>query len=153
MGEHENEPLDELRIFLEKKVAQQKCQAPDPVKKSAAKSLPKPSAKLQAAAIILVAAAAICIYGEFPQLKIAIQPPKPIRFGTYETDPNTDRCINNLWMLAARRASTDKVVCPASRLKYRTAAGGFYCPSPEMHGLKELYFLPRYGVVAKKEGK
>ena len=153
MGEHENEPLDELRIFLEKKVAQQKCQAPAPVKKSAAKSRPKSSATLQAAAIFFLSAATIGIYAEFPQLKLAMQPPKPIRFGTYETDPNTDRCINNLWMLAAKRASTDKVVCPASGLKYRTAAGGYYCPSPEMHGLKELYFLPRYGVVAKKAGK
>lgn len=153
MSEKEKEPLDELRIFLEKKVAQQKCQAPGQVKKSAAQCRQESAFALKAAAIILSAAAAICVYAVFPQLKFAVQPPKPIRFGPYETDQNTDRCINNLWMLAARRASTGKAVCPASGLKYRAASGGFYCPSPERHGLRELYFMPRYGVVAKKAGK
>ncbi len=155
MGEKQNEPLDDLRVFLEKRAALQKIQEAT----HSTKCLPRPRTKTcsnsatTAAAIILSAAAAISIYISFPELKVALQPVRPIRLGTYDTDAETDKCIENLWMLAGGRISVNKAVCPASGLKYRTAAEGFYCPSPEKHGLKELYFLPHYGVVAKKAGK
>ena len=155
MGEKQNEPLDDLRVFLEKRAALQKIQEATHPPKLAPRPRPRACSKAAttAAAIILSAAAAICIYISYPRLKASLQPGQPIRSGTYDTDEETDRCIKNLWLLAGGRSSTSTAVCPVSELNYIAAAGGFYCPSPERHGLKELYYLPHYGVVAKKADK
>ena len=153
MGEKQSEPLDELRVFLEKRAALQKIQEATQPPKPPPKPRGCSHSACVAAAVILWAIAAACFYFSLPALKDALQPGQPIRSGTYETDEDTDLCIKNLWMLAGGRASVNTAVCPASGLKYKAESGGFYCPDPEKHGLKELYFLPHYGVVAKKAGK
>lgn len=71
---------------------------------------------------------------------------KPIRYGTYSTDAQTDQCINNLWsiskVLQEGKLPGKDIVCPASKKPYvmETIAGDIVvrCGNPELHGLKEM---------------
>lgn len=87
---------------------------------------------------------------------IAIQAPKlisaltkeekPIRYGTYSTDAQTDQCINNLWhiskLLQQGKLPGKDIVCPVSKNPYvvTTIEGDVVvrCANPELHGLKGI---------------
>jgi len=89
-------------------------------------------------------------------LIIAIQAPKlisaltkeekPIRYGTYSTDAQTDQCINNLWhiskLLQQGKLPGKDIVCPVSKKPYvvTTIEGDTVvrCANPRFHGFKEI---------------
>lgn len=81
-----------------------------------------------------------------PRLISAFKDHKPIRFGTYHTDAQTDRCIKNLWLIARRlqegKMPGKDIVCPASRRPYVVATidGDVVVrtPSPGLYGFKEI---------------
>jgi hypothetical protein len=71
---------------------------------------------------------------------------QPIRHGTYETDAQTDQCINNLWhiskLLQEGKLPGNDIVCPASGKQYAIVTvredTGARCPNPELHGFREI---------------
>lgn len=71
---------------------------------------------------------------------------KPIRYGTYSTDAQTDQCINNLWniskLLQQGKLPGKDIVCPVSKNPYviTTIEGDVVvsCANPKLHGLKEI---------------
>lgn len=75
-----------------------------------------------------------------------LEPPRPLRHGTFETDTNADRCITELWKLS-RQLQDGKLpspipLCPLSRKTYLIIEGEndiqINCPNPGEHGLKRL---------------
>ena len=75
-----------------------------------------------------------------------IQEEKPIRYGTYSTDAQTDQCIKNLWRIArllqeGKQPGTD-LVCPETGRAYVVEIGEddtmVSCPNPGAHGLSEI---------------
>ncbi|MGD9641351.1 MAG: hypothetical protein AB7V08_01290 [Elusimicrobiales bacterium] len=150
MEKSDIKPLDDLRNFLEIKLKEESSRQPPP---------PVPAGPLReryprlalALQLTVIAGAAFYLYFSFPELKAAAQPRKQLRLGSYDLNPGAETCIHNLWKLAAGQEQPEKLRCPASNLSYLTKGGSFSCPDPAKHGLSELRFLPRKGVVAKGE--
>ena len=97
-------------------------------------------------AVLIVAAVAIVIY-RLPAVVGALNmEEKPIRRGTYATDPATDACIRQMWQIAKRlqqgKTPGPDIRCPASNRPYRleeTPAGIVaHCPNPEAHRLTDI---------------
>jgi len=88
-----------------------------------------------------LAALSVIFYG-LPGLTGARFSPQPLRSGSYMTDSATDRCISNLWAVAAALRTGGAVpllTCPASRKPYIITNGTVSCPDPHAHGVKKLY--------------
>jgi hypothetical protein len=75
-----------------------------------------------------------------------LEPDKPLRHGTYETDELTDRCIEQLWKLS-RQLQENSLPdgfpsCPKSGRPYVLTQEGentvILCPTPGEHGLTRL---------------
>ena len=75
-----------------------------------------------------------------------LQPARPLRHGTFETDATTDRCIEELWKLS-RQLQDGKLpgllpLCPLSGKGYVLVAEEedtrINCPNPVEHGLSRL---------------
>lgn len=150
MEDKEQEPLEELKEFLEarQKEADKKPKEPPPPSPAAVSSGRR--RLVFAVQAVVIAAAAVFLYAHFPRLDAALAPQKPLRFGGYASDEGTDKCIAALWKAAAGPVSAGKAVCPVSGETYKVAAGIINCPNPEKHGLSELYYQPRKGVVAQE---
>ena len=71
---------------------------------------------------------------------------KPIRYGTYSTDAQTDQCIRNLWhiskLLQEEELPGEEITCPTSKRPYViiNMEGNIVigCPNPKKHGFKEI---------------
>ena len=71
---------------------------------------------------------------------------KPIRNGSYNTDTNTDRCIDNLWkeavMLQSGKPVPGKLKCPSCGKTYIVEKHNnltiISCPDPKKHGFSKL---------------
>lgn len=81
-----------------------------------------------------------------PTLISSFEETKPIRYGNYATDAQTDQCIKNLWhisrLLQEGKLPGKDLVCPASKkpyvvtkIKERIIVS---CPNPELHGVKGI---------------
>jgi len=81
-----------------------------------------------------------------PELISSFKETKPIRYGTYVTDAQTDQCIKNLWhisrLLQEGKLPGKDLVCPASKKPYVvTKIKGdvtVSCPSPGLHGVRGI---------------
>ena len=75
-----------------------------------------------------------------------LEPPRPLRHGTFETDSITDRCIVELWKISRQlqdgKLPSPMPLCPLSRKIYVVIEGEgdilVNCPNPGEHGLKRL---------------
>jgi len=80
------------------------------------------------------------------------QEPKPIRYGTYSTDAQTDQCIKNLWqiskVLQEGKLPGKDIACPVSKKPYVVDAMGgdiaVRCANPGLHGFKEIRVSKRF---------
>jgi len=150
MENKESEPLDELRAFLEKRqkeAEQNPPPAPPPTPEAVSGRRRLLVLGVQLAVMF---SAAVYLFFNFPYLKSDIYPPKQLRVGSYNTDRAGEACIRNLWRIAAGEPGAAKAVCPSSGQPYSVSGRTASCPSPERHGLSELYYQPRKGVVAKE---
>lgn len=144
MEEKNQEPMDELKDFLEDylKKEQAKPAAPPP---------PSPERRRHAVIALQIAVLTLScayIWVSLPAARAAISKVRPLRYGTYSTDRKTDDCIKNLWGLAAGTLDAAAAVCPTSGARYTRSGGSFSCPSPEKHGLSLLSYVPGRGVEA-----
>ena len=94
--------------------------------------------------ILLVGISIITI--QAPKLISVFKKDKPIRYGIYSTDAQTDQCIKNLWhiskLLQEGKLPGKDITCPAGNNPYmmRTIEGETVvrCPNPELHGFVEM---------------
>jgi len=94
--------------------------------------------------IVFVCISIIAI--QVPKLISAFKGEKPIRYGTYSTDAQTDQCIKNLWhiskLLQEGKLPGKDLVCPVNKKPYvMTNIEGdvvVRCANPEFHGFKEI---------------
>ena len=94
--------------------------------------------------IILIGVAVIAL--QTPRLLAALKEGQPLRQGTYVTDAQTDRCIQNLWhisrMLQDGKKPPPDMVCPISNKSYEIIDTSedvvVRCPNPELHGVKYI---------------
>lgn len=150
MEDKEQEPLDELREFLEAKQKEADQKPKEPAPPSREEACARRCRLVRAAQIAIIAASALFLYAYFPHLSSSLAPQKPLRFGSYATDAGTDKCISSLWRAAAGQQPPGAAVCPVSGEAYKVSGGVISCPNPEKHGLSELYYEPRRGVAAKE---
>lgn len=150
MEDKEQEPLEELREFLEAKQKEEAQKPKEPAPLSAAAVCARRCRLVRTAQIAVIAASAAFLYAYSPRLNSALAPQKPLRFGSYATDAGTDKCISSLWRAAAGQQPPGAAACPVSGEAYKISGGLISCPSPEKHGLSELYYEPRKGVTAKE---
>ena len=88
----------------------------------------------------------VIIAFQMPKLFAAFKEDQPIRRGTYETNEQTDQCINNLWhisrLLQDGKLPGNDIVCPASGKPYVIVKAGedtvARCPNPGLHGFSEI---------------
>lgn len=143
------EPLDDLRDFLTEYVKKEEARpAPPPPLSPERRKL-----FVKIAQICALIAAAVYLWSAAPELNAAFSERKPLRHGTYDTDKDTDRCIKNLWALAAGMAEAASISCPVSGLQYLAEGPGFRCPSPERHALASLAYVQWRGVLAVRPGE
>jgi len=79
-------------------------------------------------------------------ISVFIKEEKPIRYGPYSTDAQTDQCIKNLWriskLLQEGKLPGKDIVCPVSKKPYVVASIGgdtvLRCAKPGLHGFKEI---------------
>lgn len=146
MEDKNEEPIDDLKDFLQEYVKKEKSK-PAP----ACPSSPELRCRLVKAGqigVILLAAAYIWI--SLPALLRSVSHAKPLRQGAYDTNRGSDECIKVLWGLAAGTVDQSSASCPVSKLAYKRSGGSFACPAPEKHGFSSLAFVPGRGVVAVK---
>jgi len=101
--------------------------------------------KVVAQWIVLLVCFAIIAF-QMPKLFAAFKEDQPIRQGTYETNAQTDQCINNLWhiskLLQDGRLPGNDIVCPASGKPYVIVKAGedtvARCPNPGLHGFSKI---------------
>jgi hypothetical protein len=82
----------------------------------------------------------------FTAIAPILQPDKPLRNGTYQTDELTDRCIEQLWVLSKqlqeKRLPDGFPSCPRSDRPYVLVQEEddivILCPTPGEHGLTRL---------------
>ncbi len=94
--------------------------------------------------IVLVCLAATL--WQLPAAKESLEPPKPLRSGTYHTDAVADACITNLWQISKSLQQREPVnaalVCPLTKAPYVTRNSNgltvYACPNPNQHGLRSL---------------
>ncbi len=88
-------------------------------------------------------AAAFIVYRSIPELRSIRFERQPLRFGSYATDSAADRCINNLWTMAAAMRKGGKMLprlfCPVSGKAYIISGSKVSCPNPAAHKAKKLY--------------
>jgi hypothetical protein len=95
---------------------------------------------------VILAACIAIITIQVSRFKSAFKKDKPIRYGTYSTDAQTDECIKNLWhvskMLQEGKLPGKDILCPASQKPYVvTETEGdtvVRSPKPELYGFKEI---------------
>lgn len=95
-------------------------------------------------AILLCGVLVISI--QAPAIVSSMKDDRPVRNGTYETDPRTDQCIGNLWRgvraLQEGKMPGPELLCPETNKAYiieKTQGDTFVrCPNPERHRLKEI---------------
>ncbi len=149
MDEKDKEPMDELREFLETQAKEQAAKPPAALPVARVPFLKRHPRLVLTAQLAIIAAAAVSVYSAFPELKSALQPERQVRFGVYDTDGGTEKCIAALWKAAG--ASGKAGACPVSGLPYKAEGQTIQCPSPEKHGLTALYFSPDKGVAARRD--
>ena len=96
--------------------------------------------------LVIIAACIAIIAIQVPRLMSTLEEEKPIRYGTYSTDAQTDQCIRNLWriskLLQEGKLPGKDIVCPASKKPYvMTETGGdivVRSPNPQLYGFKEI---------------
>jgi hypothetical protein len=100
--------------------------------------------RVRVAGAALVACAVLVVARNISVLRAAVTEPKPVRWGTYKTDREADRCIANLWKAYAALQSGGKLElsCPLTGAAYVVEEGPgrkvVRCPNPGRHGLVEL---------------
>ena len=107
---------------------------------------PARSRKKVVAQWIVLLVCVVIIAFQMPKLFAAFKEDQPIRHGTYETDAQTDQCINNLWhisrLLQDGNLPGNDIVCPASGKPYVIIKAGedtvARCPNPGLHGFSEI---------------
>lgn len=107
----------------------------------------KRKSKIWAVSQLVIIAACIAIIAiQVPRLISTFEEEKPIRYGTYSTDAQTDQCIKNLWriskLLQEGKLPGKDIVCPASKKPYVvTETEGdmvVRSPNPQLYGFKEI---------------
>jgi hypothetical protein len=81
-----------------------------------------------------------------PRLISVFKEEKPLRYGSYQTDAQTDQCIRNLWKIAKllqeNQLPGKNTVCPASKMPFVVAQEEgelvVRSPKPELYGFKEM---------------
>lgn len=94
----------------------------------------------------ILLACSLIILIKAPATVSSMKDEKPVRNGTYNTDPGTDQCIGNLWravkLLQEGKAPGPGLLCPESKKPYviERAQGDTLvrCPSPEKHRFAEI---------------
>ncbi|MFC1866699.1 hypothetical protein ACFL0H_00985 [Thermodesulfobacteriota bacterium] len=79
---------------------------------------------------------------------------KPLRHGSYETDEQTDRCINALWQIAQLlqkdKLPGDNILCPRSKMPFVIEETNsdiiVRAPKPELYGFKNMQVSKKYPV-------
>lgn len=98
----------------------------------------------RAAQALLIAGAVGAVIMNLSVFQAALTEPKPVRWGTYDTDRDTDRCIMNLWKAFSTLRSGEKnaLSCPLTGAAYIVVDGPggkiVRCPNPDRHGLNDL---------------
>ena len=107
----------------------------------------KKKSKMWVACQWVILATCIAIISiQVPGFMSAFEEEKPIRYGTYSTDAQTDQCIKNLWhiskLLQEGKLPGKNILCPASQKPYVvTETEGdvvVRSPEPELYGFKEI---------------
>ncbi len=149
MEQDGQEPLDELKSFLEQKAKEKSAtpEPPPPKRDPFFKRHPRLLLWLQ---LCFVLASAAYVYSAIPEIRAAAEAPKQYRLGPYDTDAAADACIANLWRLGGGMAQPQELTCPASGRPYAAEPGRFVCPAPASHGLTALYFQQYQGVTARR---
>ncbi|MDQ1278283.1 MAG: hypothetical protein QG555_1325 [Thermodesulfobacteriota bacterium] len=96
--------------------------------------------------ILIIIVCSGVIFYQGPRIRTAFKEPKPIRMGSYETDEVTDKCIKNLWKIAALIQRGSPVEgqppgCPVSGKPYLIKSGTnteAHCPNPGAHGFRDI---------------
>lgn len=94
---------------------------------------------------ILVFCLATILY-QIPRLQAVLRSKKPLRYGTYDTDANVDKCIKNLWVIARDlqegKEFNSSIICPVCKKQYIIKKPKdeiiIYCPCPEKHNLTSI---------------
>ena len=95
---------------------------------------------------VILAACITVIAIQVPGFMSAFEKDKPIRYGTYATDAQTDQCIKNLWqvskLLQEGKLPGKDILCPASQEPYEVTETGedtvVRSPKPELYGFREI---------------
>jgi hypothetical protein len=95
---------------------------------------------------VLAAVLTLVLFVQLPAMVEAFADPPPGRDGIVATDAVGDRCVANLWTIAAalaeHRPMDTSLVCPASGRPYaKTSDAGVMtisCPDPASHGAASL---------------
>lgn len=96
--------------------------------------------------LVIIAACIAIIAIQVPKLMSTFEEEKPIRYGTYSTDAQTDQCIKNLWriskLLQEGKLPGKDIVCPASKKPYVVTETErdvvVRSPNPQLYGFKEI---------------
>ncbi|MDD4004493.1 MAG: hypothetical protein PHW69_04735 [Elusimicrobiaceae bacterium] len=78
------------------------------------------------------------------EFRSTLKPGRPLRWGSYNTDRETEKCVTNLWKALSAFQQGDRAVyvCPATGAPYQlinTAEGPVLeCPNPHKHKLRRL---------------
>lgn len=96
--------------------------------------------------MLLAACLAVMVFQSKQVLSALRQKDRPLRQGSFATDPLADRCVENLWRISARlqrmQPPGSNFVCPASGKPYGLTRKNnnmvVRCPNPGKHGLAEL---------------
>jgi hypothetical protein len=136
MDKNDNSAIDAIHN-LEKKIDSKKINNKKIIKNTEAKRKNLKSALIYFKILIFIILAGY-FYSLIPQITLAFQPLRPLRMGTYQTDKATDKCIENIWKIAS--GNSKKTYCPVSKAPYKETEKGIYCPNPEKHGFKNIYF-------------
>lgn len=106
----------------------------------------KPSKLKIAFQLVILLICIVIIAIQIPKLISAFEEDKPIRYGTYLTDEQTDQCIKNLWhiskLLQEGKLPGRDIVCPVSKKPYVVVEikgdTVVRCPNPARHGFREI---------------
>lgn len=113
------------------------------------KSMEKKEKKKKRMVALKWAVLAVCLAVmamQAPRFLSMFEGEKPIRNGTYATNGNADKCIQNLWSMSRRlqegKSPGKDLVCPETGRAYIVTTGEddtvVTCPNPEVHALTKM---------------
>lgn len=151
MEDNTTEQYSRRDILHDIEVAERRVKKPEPEPEPAESKWPL--IITAAEALVIAVCIFVCVW-RLPKFLKAVEQPKPVRNGFYETDEKADSAIKDLWTISSALSQNMKMpeglVCPVSGKPYAVTEekGDYkvYCPDPQPSGLSELSVSKNYPV-------